>query len=178
MSRRQLLLGAFATGHLVLVACGAAGLLRALPRTSGPARAVQWYGAMSGADNDYGFFAPGVGAQLRAVFVLTDAEGRTWEDDFGSGPNQEVRLRLNRVVSTFPAEDGEEALRRDLLASWAGSMFGRHPEARKVEVRVEAYDVPSMAEYRGLARPQWVLVYAEMFVRDRAANARAERRAP
>jgi hypothetical protein len=89
-----------------------------------------------------------------------------------------VRLRVGSVVSTFPVDEGEEALRRDLLASWAGSMLGRHPEAQKVEVRVEAYDVPSMAEYRAGARPQWVLVYAETFVRDGAAEARAERRAP
>lgn len=178
MNRRQLFLTALAGGHLLLVACGAAGLFRAVPPTNPPARAAHWYGAMSGASMGYGFFAPAVGSQPRAVFVMTDSAGHTWQDDLEAGRNQEVKLRVGSVISTFPADDSEEALRQDLLASWAATMFGRHPRATKVEIRVQTFDVPSMEEYRAGARPEWVTAYGATFTRSRAEGARAERRAP
>jgi hypothetical protein len=170
MNRRQLLITAVAGLHLVLVACGAAGLFRALAPTA-PVRAVRWYGAMSGASTGYGFFAPGVGPQVRAAFVLTDGQGRTWEDDFEAGRNQEVKLRLGSLVSSFPLEQREEALRRDLLASWADALLPRHPQAHKLQIRVEALEVPSRAEFRAGARPEWVTLYWATFTRDQPAAA-------
>jgi hypothetical protein len=171
MSRRQFLVTAVACMHLVLVACGATGLFQALAPAA-PVRAVQWYGTMSGASTGYGFFAPGVGPQIRAAFVLTDAQGRCWKDDFEAGRNQEVRLRLGSLVDAFPLEEAEEALRHDVLASWADTQLARHPQAHKVEIRVEAFEVPSRAEFRAGARPGWVTLYRASFIRDQFAAAK------
>jgi hypothetical protein len=151
--RLRILAIALAAVHLVLVVCGAAHF-RLVP--------LQWggivqhtYGALSGSDSSFGFFAPGVASQLRATFTMTDDEGRTWTDVLEHGNNREARLRLGTVVSNF----AEESMRRDVAASCAATMFGRHPTARQVVVRVEVYELPPMDAYRDGARPEWVPVY-------------------
>jgi len=127
---------------------------------------MRWYGAVSGSAMGYGFFAPSVGAQMRARFVLSNGAGSTWEDDFTSGHNQEVRLRVGSIVTMFPAEEDRQLLRDDLLSCWAVAMFARHPDANGVTIYLEAYDVPSMAGYRAGARPTWVPVWTAKFNRD------------
>jgi hypothetical protein len=117
---------------------------------------------MSGADSGYGFFAPSVGSQTRAVFTLSDGAGRTWTDTFDEGGNHEVQLRLGSMVSNT----SYEGLRRGLAASWSGKLFARHPDAHEVRVRIELYDLPPMDEYRDGARPEWRTVYEATFLRD------------
>lgn len=151
-----------AAGHLSLVAVGGAGWMRELGgRHAG--RAVRWYGAMSGADAGYSYFAPHVGSELRIRFVLSDAHGRQWEDRLTADHNQEVRLRVGSMTGLFPADPEAEVFRHDLAASWAATMFGRHPTAERVIVEVDVHDVPSMADYRAGYRPEWVTVYAATF---------------
>src|SRR5262249_50739225 len=152
---------ALATVHLLLVVCGAAGL-SLLPDGTGPGKALRWYGAMSGSDNGYGFFAPGVASQFRATFTLSDGAGRGWTDTLEGEPNPEVTLRIRSIVGLF-AEGG---LGPALAASWAAKLFGRHPDARHLLVRVEAYDLPTMAEYRDGERPRWQPIYEATFARD------------
>jgi hypothetical protein len=144
---------ALAAIHLVLVVCGAAHF-RLVP--------LQWggivqhtYGALSGSDSGFGFFAPGVASQLRATFTMTDDAGNSWTDVLEHGNNREARLRLGTVVSNF----AEEKMRRDVAASCAATMFGRHPTARQVVVRVEVYELPPMEAYRAGAQPEWIPVY-------------------
>jgi hypothetical protein len=160
MNKRTACLAAFAAGHLALVACGAAGL-GLLPEDSAPEKALRWYGAVSGADNRYGFFAPDVGAEARAVLTLTDAAGRSWTEPVTESANQEVRLRLGSLFSQ--AADG--SLRGGLAASWAARAFGRHPEAVAVTVRVDVYDVRTMDEYRHGQAAEWQTVYQRSFRR-------------
>jgi hypothetical protein len=151
--RLRILAIVLAAVHLVLVVCGAVHF-RLVP--------LQWggivqhtYGALSGSDSGFGFFAPGVASALRATFTMTDDEGRTWTDVLEHGNNREARLRLGTVVSNF----AEESMRRDVAASCAATPFGRHPTARQVVVRVEVYELPPMDAYRDGARPEWVPVY-------------------
>src|SRR5438270_312272 len=132
MSTRQLLAALLAGGHLILVVCGAANL--SAPKwTRIAGKGLRWYGAVSGADSGYGFFAPGVASQTRATFTLADADGRTWTGDLAAGDNHEVQLRLGAMVSTAASP----AIRRKLAASWAGKLFADHPEAEHVQIRVE-----------------------------------------
>ena len=170
MTTRHWLLTALAAGHLALVA-GSAAHVHLLPPSSLPARGVRWYGAMTGADSGYGFFAPAVGSPSRATFTMTDASGRTWTDVLDGGANGEARLRVGSILSSaaFPE------LRDDLVASWAGKMFGRHPDAREVVVRIEVHDMPSMEEYRRGDRPHWRPAYQATFLRN-PDIARAEER--
>lgn len=151
-----------AGAHLVLVGLGASSQVGRLGQ--GPvARSVQWYGAMTGADAGFNFFAPQVGSEMRVRFDLSDDTGRVWADELTADANQEVRLRIGSMTGLFPAEPEAEPVRLDLAASWAATMFGRHPDAHRVVVWVELYDVPSMADYRAGERPAWVPVYSATF---------------
>src|SRR5262249_25658279 len=108
-----------AVAHLTLVVCGAASL-SPRPRAGLPGAPVRWSRAMSGADNNYGFFAPGVSSQFRAVFTLTGADGRTWKDTLERGANPEADARLGGTVAKmFSLGAAEESpdLQRALAAS-------------------------------------------------------------
>lgn len=162
MTRGVRLACALAAAHLAVVAAGAAGLLAELG-DSAAARAVRWYAAVTGADAGFSYFAPRVGSEMRVRFVLSDGQGRRWEDELAAGRNQEARLRVGSMTGLFPPDPEAEALRHDLTASWAAAMFARHPEAARVAVLVEVHEVPSMADYRAGHRPYWALVYAATF---------------
>jgi hypothetical protein len=164
MTKTQGTVMALASVHLTLVATGAAHLFSQIGDNI-VSRPLQWYGTMSGADAGYNFFAPRVGSQLRVGFVLTNQDGQQWEDNLEGDANQEVRLRLGSLSGLFPQDREGENLRRDLSASWAAVMFGRYPTAEVVEVRVEVYQVPSMAEYRAGSRPEWQPVHSSVFRR-------------
>jgi len=153
MTRRHAVATLAAACHLALVVCGASGLVFSGPSSAdGPVRkTVRLYGALSGADNGYGFFAPGVGPQVLATFTLRDGAGRTWTDTLERGMSHEA---LHRAGGS-PALAVEPAYRDDLVRSWAGTMFGRHPEARRVVVRLELFDPPSMGGYRVGERARW-----------------------
>jgi hypothetical protein len=153
MTRRHTILCLAAAAHLLLVVGGASGLLfTGNPhRDSWAFRPVRLYGALSGAENGFGFFAPGVGPQLRVTFTLSDDSGRTWTDTLEEGLTHEAKLR---VAGTVPLAT-EPGFREDLYRSWIGTMFGRHPEARRVVLRMEVFDPPTMAEYRAGTRARW-----------------------
>jgi hypothetical protein len=170
MNTRQLLAAVVAGIHLMLVIGGAANI--SLPRWTGVAgRCIRWYGAVSGADSGYGFFAPGVASETRATITLTDGKGRTWTEAFEAGGNQEVQLRLGSMVSTAASP----GVRRKLAASWAGKFFAIHPEVESVLVRVEYYDLPQMDEYRDGERPEWVTEYEVEFFRNESPAREVDR---
>ncbi len=124
---------------------------------------VAQYAALSGTDSAYSFFAPSVGTQLRASFELTDAEGKTSTDVLTTGTSHEADLRIGDMVAIFSMV-GQD-LQRSLAGSWAGRVLARHPEAEHVVVRLDAYDLPTMAEYREGKRPEWSPYYEAEFVR-------------
>lgn len=130
------------------------------------------YGALSGTDSSYGFFAPSVGTQLRTTFVLTDAAGNTTTDVLTTGVSKEADLRIGDMVAIFWMDDQD--LKRAMAGSWAGRMLARHAEAVRVAVHLDAYDLPTMAEYREGKRPEWGPYYEAVFVRRGSASADAE----
>jgi hypothetical protein len=159
MTLRLKLAACTAAFHLVVVVCSASGGLSLLKKGL-PGPLLYRYAVLSGADNGFGFFAPSVAATNRTRFAIADGAGKAHEVTLGEAPNHEVRLRSGTPVVLF----GVNELRSPLAASWAGKVFGRHPEARAVNVRVEEYEVPSMAAYRAGERPQWLAIYEETFV--------------
>jgi hypothetical protein len=146
-------------GHLALVACGAARV--SIPGRSAAGRAVNAYAALSGADNAYGFFAPSVAADVRAVLVTTDRAGRARASVLGFSDSTEADFRLATAVGLFPRASAP--LRRALAASWAGSLLGADPGSESVLVRVEYQDLPTMRDYRAGRRPSWVPLYEGTF---------------
>ena len=163
---------ALAGGHLAVVVCGACYCIPDAGR--GPAGGlVHGYGTITGADSSYGFFAPEVGCLHRAQFVLQDDHGNSWSDSFDQASTNEARLRLSGIVEVaFMSGEAYEApqWRKRLVKSWAATMFERHPRAAALSVIVEAYDIPTMAAYRGGSRPNWQTVYEAQIRRDRSAD--------
>jgi hypothetical protein len=157
--------------HLAIVILGASG---GLPHRKQGAwvQGLHWYAMMSGANSQYGFYAPSVGNNSRTRFDLQDESGQTWSDSFEAAKCAEARLRLEGA--DFPFMNGEAQqspeLRERLVKSWAAPMFTRHPDAVALTVCVESYDVPSMSDYRAGMRPNWNLIYQAHVQRDIAAE--------
>lgn len=181
MSTRIRVFMFFAIGHMVLVALGMAHI-GVLPTTTIPGKALRVYTGVSGADKGYGFFAPGVRHQERAVFLMTDAEGRQWEGDLGFGESAEANLRLGSTANVLREVDDETAFH--FMRSMAAKMFQRHPTAQTIKVQVQAYgiklpgatngvpaiDFPTMAEFRSGKQPEWIDLYSLTFEADEAGQ--------
>lgn len=155
-------MGAFAF-HLVLVVAGAVHLTSHMHGAAG--RALRFYDALSGAGDSYGFFAPAVGPQLRARFTLSTPRGERFEETLEAGKSREVGFRVGNIAGTVHIASKSTELRRALLGALAANRFGAHPEADRVEVNIEQWVVPSMAEYREGQRPQWRSLHQATFER-------------
>src|SRR5262245_11837514 len=153
MTLRHAILVFLAAAHLTYAGFAAFSwpLLPSQPQLN---RAVRLYGAVSGSENRFGFFAPDVGWLVRAKFQLTDKTGRTWTDTLERGPNRECNLRLMGIVDTMFALEIEDEVQ---VQSWAAAMLGRHPAAETCTVMIETYQTPRMPEYRMGQRPKWVV---------------------
>jgi hypothetical protein len=124
---------------------------------------------MSGADNQFSYYAPDVGDNFRTRFTLWDSQGGEWEASFENTDSPEARLKLAGIAFSAFANGAAEEFpekRVRLIKSWAATMFSRFPSAVALTVVVEAYDIPTMAEYRGGQRPAWKVVYQAQVQRD------------
>lgn len=159
--RRAVLLLAAAAAHLVVVWLGA--LHVHIGDEGWARRAVTCYGLLSGADSGYSFFAPGVGTTLSASFRVSDANGTIATDVLETGVSHEADIRVRNIIGMFRLE-GDEMMRRSLVASWAGKVLARHPDADSVVVQLDTFELPSMAEYREGKTTGWELNYRAKFV--------------
>ncbi len=160
--KRLLLVGAFSC-HLALVVAGAAQLTS---RLHGPVgRGLRFYDALSGAGDSYSFFAPTVGPQLRARFILSTPRGKRSEEILETGKSREVGFRLGNVAGTIYLVGNRTGLRRAFLGALAANRFGAHPEANLVQVNIEEWVMPTMAEYRLGKRPRWRPLHDATFLR-------------
>lgn len=166
---RPLWLGV-AAGHLVLVTLGASRV--SLRELELPGRALDAYGALSGASSSYGFFSPGVGFQLGARFDVIDLEGRAVSASLATGSSHEADIRVGNIIDQFGSlgDDGDDeaapAVRRSLAASLAGKMFARYPDARAIVVRLETFEPVAMEAFRRGERPRWSPLYTAKFVHE------------
>lgn len=162
-SRSQRLWTSLALFHLALVTASAAQLsVGQLPVIGRP---LQFYADMSGAGIGYGFFSPGVYAQIRTVLDIYDKSGRKTTEHMNQGPNREVDLRLNDVIESFMNEfEDQMRFQRALAASFAGSVFARKPQTAKVEVRVERFTAPSRKNYLAGKTASWEPLYSAQFI--------------
>lgn len=160
--KRLLLVSAFSC-HLGLVVAGASHVTS---RLHGPvARGLRLYDELSGAGDSYSFFAPTVGPQLRARFTLSTPRGEHLEDTLEAGKSREVGFRVGNLAGTIYIAAKRTDLRRAFLGALAASRFGAHPEADRVQVDIEDWVMPTMADYRLGARPRWRPLHDATFVR-------------
>jgi len=157
-SRGRIVWIAAAGAHLALVICGAARITPVSPAHFA-GRIVETYRAYSGANNGYGFFAPGVASEWRATFdVCNNGHCIPAAEEQVAG---ESRLLLQTINSLL----GESEVRDLLAASHAARLFARYPHPDAVLVKAGVYVVPTMAQYRRGARPQWRDLYGFAFRR-------------
>ena len=160
--KRSLLVGAFGC-HVALFVAGAAHLTS---RLQGPfGRGVRFYETLSGAGDSYSFFAPAVGPQLRARFVLSTPQGERSEETLETGKSREVGFRLGNLAGTVYVVAKRTDLRRAFLGALAANCLGAHPEANLVHVSIEMWEMPTMAEFRAGVRPRWRSLEDATFVR-------------
>ena len=160
--KRLLLVGALGC-HLALVVAGAAHLTSHLHGPVG--RGLRFYDALSGAGDSYAFFAPAVGPQLRARFALSTPQGDQFEETLENGKSREVGFRLGNLAGTVYVVAKRTDLRRAFLGALAASRLAAHPEANRVQVSIEGWEMPTMVEYRVGARPRWRSLHEATFVR-------------
>ena len=155
---KQALAISLAMLQLVLVALGALEI--ELPNLGGLSKVLNIYGSATGANYSYGFFAPGIDGQLRARFQLgTGKNARIVSLDTPS--THESALRVGNIIDQFwePDDSDGEEVHHALLASLAGKMLSRHPEAKVISVKLERFDPVSMQQYLQGERPQWEEFY-------------------
>lgn len=158
ITRVQSLLGAAALAHVGFITAGALGL------DIGRAGALPgYYAVLTGTEGPYGFFAPGVSPELRAIFHIEDGSGAVTTDTLETGATPEANRRFKNLVTKLRLARGVAGARL-FTRSWAKRMFGRHPSSTSVTVRVEALDLPTMEAWRKGQRPTWRLLYRETFL--------------
>lgn len=149
MTGRQKLITGIAAAHILLVAYHSA--LLPLPPYGNPVGdALRWYGAVSGANNSYGFFKQ-VGCSIKVTFTILDKDGKIIEDKVHQNENREVQLRFNSASNLL-----DQYHTNALLHNWAAAMFGRHPNATLIRIKIETFDPGTMADYAAGVRPTWV----------------------
>ena len=164
LDMKRVLVMAACACHLALVVAGAAHLTA---RLHGPvASGLRFYDALSGAGDSYSFFAPAVGPELRARFVLATPQGTRSEEVLGADKNREVGFRLGTLAGTVYVLTKHTDVRRAFLGALAANRFGAHPEASRVDVSIDAWEMPTMAEYRIGLRPRWRALNEATFVRE------------
>lgn len=171
MTTRRTLLSAAATCHLLLVLAG--GFDLCLWEFGPPGRVLGRYSAASGAAAGYSYFAPGVGAPLRAEFTLVAADGSTRRGDLPPHLTREADIRYEHIAELAGEPELDRAGREALARSWAAAMFARHPDVTRLALDVGRDRVRSMAAVRRGDAPRW-----RSDLRARIARATAERGAP
>jgi hypothetical protein len=156
--------------HLYFVALGAFNVT-GLYDLKWVGRPLEVWGNLTGAGDNYGFFAPGVFGQSRILFEILDEKGRSRVVPFRSFENHDSDLRVGDIVNqlNFFTDDGPSETHRELAKSLAATMFGKFPDARKVIVHLQTLYPVTMQDYRDGARQKWQPFYDASFERKEAA---------
>ena len=158
--RHASVVATLAAVHLVLVSLFLwAGLAENSRSASG--RALQTYKNLAGIFRDYRYFAPGVSSDIRAGFLFERTDGTSAFLPFES-ENLEVGLRYGCIIA---ASMRSEKVRDVLAQSWAAAMLGQHPEATRVTVVAQSYQLPSLEAFARGEKPSWKVIYAAAFGR-------------
>lgn len=150
------------SGHLFLVLMGTMSI--DVGRWSVIGFPLYLVSELTGANRGFGFFAPGVGSDIRAKFEVFLPSGNVVEERLQRGLSHEADLRVGNIVGKFWEEISDESRRRALTASWAGKMLARHPGAKAVKVCIETYELPAMQDFVKGEKPSWENYYEAKFV--------------
>jgi hypothetical protein len=102
---------------------------------------------------------------LQARFTLCTPQGERSEETLETGKSREVGFRLGNLAGTVYIVAKRTDLGRAFLGALGASRLGAHPEANLVQVSIEVWEMPAMAQYRVGARPRWRSLHDATFVR-------------
>ena len=105
-------------------------------------------------------------ADLQFVSAADQHPDGTSEFEPFLAENLEVGFRYNCIVGSSMRD---ERLRDVMARSWAAVMLGSHPEAARVLVVAQSFELPAMQAFAAGQRPSWKLVYAGKFDRRQRA---------
>jgi hypothetical protein len=124
-------------------------------------RVADYYRALSYANRNFRFFAPGVGPDRALHIEVQDGAGVRRPYRLPSH-GREFELRVAAMLDHF-AEDS--AMAESFAAAWAARAFAQNPEAVQVVIEVRQNRLPSMDEYRRGARLWEEPIYRKGFAR-------------
>ena len=169
--RRRIVLSSLAACHLGLAAAGAVKLCPCdLPVVG---LALTYYRVVSGTDSGYAYFAPSVGAPPVARFTVVGRDGRALVDTLETGVTREADIRVEDLIEVMTHRRADDAIRRKVAASWAATMFARHPDAEAVIIDVGNDRIPSMKELRRGEAPRWRSIFRARIAR-RSSHTRGD----
>ena len=119
------------------------------------------YIELSGANNNYGFFAPSVASQILAEFEIQDSSGKVIKDTLRVSNSAEVSLRVNTMLIFFRIKEGQDVLCR----SWAAMKLSDYENANKVRIYIKELFIPSMISYSRGAKIYWRPIYQADFLK-------------
>jgi hypothetical protein len=104
---------------------------------------------------------------VRARFAFSSPQGEHTEETLETGKSREVGFRLGNIAGTIYIAAKRTDLRRAFLGALAANRFGAHPGASQVQVTIEVWEMPSMADYRAGSRPWWRVLNEATFTRSK-----------
>lgn len=156
---KSALVALLAAGHLGLVFCSALHVpLFKKTNTTQAARLAQGYGQWTGASSQYSFFAPTITQSMRVSFDVKLDSGDVVHDSL-QFENEAMKLRVYAMALRFNGYFGQDKHRDNMARAWAAAMFGHHPDARAMTIRVDSQVLPSMEQYASGERGQWLNRY-------------------
>jgi hypothetical protein len=152
MTAKRKALVAAAAIHLALAAVYAGHIPAEvfLPRQLD--RWIGIYGSFSGVRHHFDFFAPSVSTQARVSFRIFAADGSV-HHVYLATPSSEANNRIALMLTFYAYADSRDTLLRE----WARFMLRSDPRAVAVESRIEALEIPPLAQIaKDGAQPRWV----------------------
>ena len=148
----------FALFHLYIIVCGA----REVPPGSNNwlGRLLEAYGAWTGAEINYSFYAPAISEDLVTRVTCLHKSGEVSTYDVG-GTTAEVDVRMNTMADLMFDSHTLDLEARALSAYVLGQM----PDCRSATVYMYQNRIPTMAAYRKGGRPSLEEVYRAEFMR-------------
>ena len=101
----------------------------------------------------------------RRSLVLPDGEQYKTVDSFVQVIDELIDAGFHRDGCIVAASMRDEKVRDVLAQSWAAVMLGQHPEATRVQVVAQGFQLPPLEEFAQGAKPSWKVVYAAAFDR-------------
>jgi len=144
--------------HLIMVAMYAAHFGAVGKDGNQVLDAAAKFGKMTGSNNIFSFFAPGISDQPYVVYATKEAAGKEHIIDL-TGRSFDFTNRLNNIYGYLTLPEA----RSILSASLAQTVLNLHPTAKEIRVAMVVQKIPTMDEYLQGERVKWKFWFQKDF---------------